>query len=64
MKKSIKSNPNARHIPKSWDNVIQLSDLTIADCLRLYNDGYDVVIEDGVVVDLVKRKRKHKRKKS
>lgn len=56
MKKSIKSNPNAKHIPNNWDSKIQLDDLTIEDCEKLYEDGYEVIIEDGRLVDLKKFK--------
>ena len=56
MKKSIKSNPNAKHIPSNWDSKIQLDDLTIEDCEKLYEDGYEVIIEDGRVIDLKKFK--------
>lgn len=54
MKKSIKSNPNAKHRPSTWDDKIQLDDLTIEDCEKLYQSGYNVVIENGQVVDLKK----------
>ena len=54
MKKSIKTNPNVKHRPSTWDDKIQLDDLTIEDCEKLYQSGYNVIIENGRVVDLEK----------
>ena len=56
MKKSIKTNQNAKHRPNTWDDKIQLNDLTIEDCEKLYQSGYYVVVDDGQVVDLKKFK--------
>lgn len=40
---------------KDYNNVIELSDLTLEDCINLYeNDGLVSVIENGQVVNLVK----------
>jgi hypothetical protein len=57
MKSSVKFNEaTTKHRPKSWDDRIQLDDLTIEDCERLHESGFDVVIEDGRVVELKKSK--------
>ncbi len=56
-RKSIKFDPNTtKHRPATWDDKIQLSDLTIEDCESLYRNGYYAIIEDGQVVDLKKFK--------
>lgn len=55
--KSIKFNKNTTKCkPITWDDKIQLSDLTIEDCESLYKNGYYAIIEDGKVVDLKKFK--------
>ena len=41
--------------PRDYSDVIELSYLTIEDCIRLNESGYDVVIKDGQVIDLIKR---------
>lgn len=56
MRKSIKTNPNAKHRPNTWDDKIQLNDLTIEDCEKLYQSGYYVIVDNGQVVDLKKFK--------
>ena len=40
----------------NWDDKIQLDDLTIEDCEKLYQSGYEVIIDNGRVVDLRKFK--------
>lgn len=45
-----------KHRPQTWDDKIQLADLTLKDCERLCEDGYEVIVEDGRVVDLKKFK--------
>ena len=57
MKSSIKFNETTtKHRPKSWDDRIQLDDLTIEDCMKLHESGYDVIVENGRVVELKKSK--------
>lgn len=45
-----------KHRPNTWDDKIQLNDLTIEDCEKLYQSGYYVVVDNGQVVDLKKFK--------
>lgn len=40
--------------PRDYGDVIELSMLTLEDCIRLHESGYDVIIKDGQVVDLRK----------
>ena len=57
MKRSLKFNEaNTKHRPKSWDDRIQLDDLTLEDCMKLHESGYDVIVENGRVVELKKSK--------
>ena len=57
IRKTFHFNPKlVKHRPKTWDDKIQLADLTLEDCERLYESGYEVVIENGQVIDLKKFK--------
>lgn len=42
--------------PRDYGDVIELSSLTLEDCIRLNQSGYGVVIDNGQVIDLIKVK--------
>lgn len=56
-KQSLKFDRNTTKIKKfDYGDVIELKDLTIEDCVNLYEHGYEIVIKDGQVIDLKKFK--------
>lgn len=56
-KQSLKFDRNTTKIKKfDYGDVVELRDLTIEDCVNLYEHGYEIVIKDGQVVDLKKFK--------
>jgi hypothetical protein len=56
-KQSLKFDRNTTKFKKfDYGDVIELKDLTIEDCVSLYEHGYEIVIKDGQVADLKKFK--------
>ena len=56
-KQSLKFDRSTTKVKKfDYGDVIELKDLTLEDCMNLYEHGYEIVIRDGQVVDLKKFK--------
>lgn len=54
-KQTLKFDRNTTKFKKfDYGDVIELSNLTLEDCVNLYEHGYEVITKNGQVVDLKK----------